>query len=1622
DAALARRFQSVLVPEPSVEDTVTILRLLFTHHCRARVVPRGPAWLFSFPVFACGRDNPEPPTSSQPSSVRPRPSAGARRRFDKITSLVRFATAVAPEEAALRGSSFEFRGPSPPAISEGLEDPTVSDSSDSSDSAPEESDSEDARSERAPHEASVRDGDRAADDDEVRAASAAHTPPSHPRDPWSSVLWRMAKKAGASSSSPSQHQLSTPPSASASSNNARLSLARVLKSRGVKNLVQQAAAASALASASRRRAGPSDARSAVMEHWVKTARLRKQTALADESEQDGDRDEEDDDADADNDNDDDDEDAALGIESGFDVRGASSATSRQLYGRTLLLEESCRRALAQRGENRSAADLQALRAWLALTKLKITTNLERLQPAELDLLCRRMTRVAFHPREVVFRQGDDGDALYLVFAGVVEVRVGQRVVGEHVEVTVCELAKGDYFGERSLLSNAARAATVVAKTAVELVCIAREDYDLLLRTDQLAFLSRLQMANGLGAAGAGSTPASSASALSAATAQQSQRAYVRVLAKKKGARTKSDVEMLGAYLATLKFFRALPATFVRELCAVVDLLSLPPGATVFREGEVGDLFYIVFAGSVDVVVGSRDGRGKAQQTKLINLTEGAHFGELALMKGHGIRSATVVTREASQLLVICERDYNATLRRMQKEDLAKRVGVLDQIPVFQTPAWTGELLKEMSYVLAERKLHAGAVLFAQGDKALQLFFVVRGELVATKDIVDLATRERQTVLVERIGRFRVVGDDAASGATFNEVLFREVTVTASTPVEVLVLSKYDVFHRLSRAAREALRAAAHAPTESIVYLDRLRKTDTWGDYKQRVLREHTNHERLAKILPPQRPLDAAPQQAVGKIRTPRATTRRQTEAQGATSQPTPKTTPSLQSNVLVDANEFLLLPPVDSGARTPLSTRTIGHFVSTFNADAPPSSARQHQLADVLTAEHRRAVRTLNEGNPLAYFDLHAVKRQEKRHNAESRGRAVSTRRTLLINVAGLAGGAHGAPTAVESSPLPTLNALSSAVESLSELPARTTLTNTVATNVMNQLGLTNFVFSRPAQLSASKGGVHCKSSGAESTPSSRKVSAMLRVEAEHLCDGDFVVVRVTTPDDESERSDPSASTLLLRTLRSPVVCILAAAASLAQAREVAQREQTKDALQAATRDRQSCSGEPSDVSVETTALDAATFYLLPKRKFAVLPRTTRPRAVEEQLQAELWERFARAPTALSSTSGSTSASSSAQNPHGRRPSIAVSAGSSGFPERSVSTAPAALTTTPRAAVLESPPHFASFQKIVPTMTELHEITSAQQQQAAATHTYEEPSSGDRKPPAPEPKPEPEPAAPRLFAVVSVILSKQEIANSVCDEPFLCVHGLFPSEALATDAALHVAGPLFRNALLCVVPVGEHLHLEDAYEWCVQIETDRREKRGSSAQSVVLSPNRTKALAAQSSRLGCTNAKAGGIGSAATSSNSLQAAGRDNIAGPVSPARAPDWQIEREKAHRLHQFICSRLSHKATVGDKERQEQQEASGFTPTPLLTLEDKLSTLHEYLESSNAAALAGARGGAGVSGLGKFRHVKRFGSIMRARIGSTLATSGLSPNLLTTNGSNNGSVAPASSTSPVAAAPPS
>jgi CRP-like cAMP-binding protein len=96
---------------------------------------------------------------------------------------------------------------------------------------------------------------------------------------------------------------------------------------------------------------------------------------------------------------------------------------------------------------------------------------------ERQQLAEALEEVSFQANETIFKQGDEGDAMYIVGDGettVYKVADGEQ---EAKQVNTCKV--GDYFGERALLNNAPRAASVVAKTRVHCLKLDRNAFQLI---------------------------------------------------------------------------------------------------------------------------------------------------------------------------------------------------------------------------------------------------------------------------------------------------------------------------------------------------------------------------------------------------------------------------------------------------------------------------------------------------------------------------------------------------------------------------------------------------------------------------------------------------------------------------------------------------------------------------------------------------------------------------------------------------------------------------------------------------------------------------------------------------------------------------------------------------------------------------------------------------------------------------------------------------------------------------------------------------------------------------------------------------------------------------------------
>ncbi len=104
--------------------------------------------------------------------------------------------------------------------------------------------------------------------------------------------------------------------------------------------------------------------------------------------------------------------------------------------------------------------------------LKAVTLFEGLTAQQLVPVADILTQVTYEEDDIVFEEGTEGHALFLIIDGEVDVMKGER--------KVATLGVGEVFGEMAVLDRAVRSATIRVRRDVVLFRIAREDFQDLL--------------------------------------------------------------------------------------------------------------------------------------------------------------------------------------------------------------------------------------------------------------------------------------------------------------------------------------------------------------------------------------------------------------------------------------------------------------------------------------------------------------------------------------------------------------------------------------------------------------------------------------------------------------------------------------------------------------------------------------------------------------------------------------------------------------------------------------------------------------------------------------------------------------------------------------------------------------------------------------------------------------------------------------------------------------------------------------------------------------------------------------------------------------------------------------
>jgi len=83
-----------------------------------------------------------------------------------------------------------------------------------------------------------------------------------------------------------------------------------------------------------------------------------------------------------------------------------------------------------------------------------------------------LEKTKFKLGDIIFHEGDDGDAAYMVTKGEVEIRLGLHGGNSR---TLTKIQKGGTFGELALCLDSPRTASAIATEDTELIKVSRDD-------------------------------------------------------------------------------------------------------------------------------------------------------------------------------------------------------------------------------------------------------------------------------------------------------------------------------------------------------------------------------------------------------------------------------------------------------------------------------------------------------------------------------------------------------------------------------------------------------------------------------------------------------------------------------------------------------------------------------------------------------------------------------------------------------------------------------------------------------------------------------------------------------------------------------------------------------------------------------------------------------------------------------------------------------------------------------------------------------------------------------------------------------------------------------------------
>ena len=236
-----------------------------------------------------------------------------------------------------------------------------------------------------------------------------------------------------------------------------------------------------------------------------------------------------------------------------------------------------------------------------------------LDKKDLEVVINAMEEKRFKLNENIITQGEDGDCLYIVETG--SLKCFKTFKTDNSQKFLKNYGPGDSFGELALLYNCPRAASIV--------CSSEES--ILWSLDRETFNN-----------------------------------IVKDAAQKKR-------EKYESFLKNVNILSTIDSYELGQICDSLKDGIFKKDEYIIREGELGDIFYILEEGTCNATKTLEPGK---DETIINELKEGDYFGERALLRGEPRYANIVVSSETAKVISLDRSSFNRLLGPIM--DILKR--------------------------------------------------------------------------------------------------------------------------------------------------------------------------------------------------------------------------------------------------------------------------------------------------------------------------------------------------------------------------------------------------------------------------------------------------------------------------------------------------------------------------------------------------------------------------------------------------------------------------------------------------------------------------------------------------------------------------------------------------------------------------------------------------------------------------------------------------------------------------------------------------------------------------------------------------------------------------------------